>query len=208
VESRTRYAIGGVSTVIASVAVVCAVALTNSVALADSAGVPVRSSGVVVPTPTASGTVAAAPSAVAIATPPAAPEASAAETVPAPDPIAVAAQTLPTEDSQSTAEAAVVEGEASGDWNAVRQWANRNGWDQGRIDAWVERLEQKRAAAVDRPSNAPKVDAGDTSLTKDDGRWAASDSSKTSAKADHRAERQSAKAGFGSKKDQSRDSPD
>ncbi len=35
-ETRTRFAIGGVSTVVASVAVVCAVALTNSVALADS----------------------------------------------------------------------------------------------------------------------------------------------------------------------------
>ncbi len=52
VESRTRYAIGGMSTVIASVAVVCAVALTNSVALADSVGVPVKATPVVVPSPT------------------------------------------------------------------------------------------------------------------------------------------------------------
>src|SRR6478735_2426084 len=54
-DSRTRFAIGGVSTVVASVAVVCAVALTNSVALVDSAGAPAGAQPVVVPTP--SGTI-------------------------------------------------------------------------------------------------------------------------------------------------------
>ena len=37
-ESRTRLAIGGMATVAASVAVVCAVAMTTSVALADVRG--------------------------------------------------------------------------------------------------------------------------------------------------------------------------
>ena len=206
-ESRTRYAIGGMSTVIASVAVVCAVALTNSVALAESRGVPVLSSGIVVPTPASPRNVAVAPSTVTAAAAPVA-EVSVAETVPAPDPIAVAEQALPNTEPQSSAAAALIEGEASGDWGSVRRWADRNGWDQGRIDAWVQRLEQKRTSVKGPPSHAPKVDAGDASLTQDGGRWAASDSPKTSAKADHRAERQSAKPGFGSKKDQSRDSPD
>ena len=49
VESRTRLAIGGMATVAASVAVVCAVAMTNSVALADAAGAPVGADPVVVP---------------------------------------------------------------------------------------------------------------------------------------------------------------
>ena len=41
VDSRTRLAIGGMVTVAASVAVVCVVAMTSSVALADAAGAPV-----------------------------------------------------------------------------------------------------------------------------------------------------------------------
>ena len=192
-ESRTRYAIGGMSTVIASVAVVCAVALTNSVALTDSAGVPVKATPVVVPSPTAASQpveVAQARDAPAVATAPAAPELPAAETVPAPAPIIVTNPPSSAEVSQTTAEAAVAEAETSGTWEPVRQWARRNSWPQARIDAWVQRLEEKRATAASEISTA------------------SDEESKTSARADRSPERQSAESDFGSKKDQSRVSPD
>ena len=48
-EGRTRLAIGGMSTVAASVAVICAVALTNSMSLSDSEGSTVQASRIVVP---------------------------------------------------------------------------------------------------------------------------------------------------------------
>jgi hypothetical protein len=48
-ESRTRLAIGGMATVAASVTVICVVALTNSVALSETAGSPIDAAPVVVP---------------------------------------------------------------------------------------------------------------------------------------------------------------
>jgi len=210
VESRTRFAIGGMSTVVASVAVVCAVALTNSIALADSVGVPIKASPVIVPSPTASAkpVVKAQPVAgPAVAKAPAVPELPAAEIVPAPAPIVVTNPPPPAAVSQPTAEEAVAEAESSGNWDPVRQWAIRNGWTQERIDAWVQRLEEKHAAAQDRVPDAPKAGAGEEWLTDGRDPWAASES-KTSARADENAERQSAKPDVGSKKDQSRDSPD
>lgn len=206
VESRTRYAIGGMSTVIASVAVVCAVALTNSVALADSVGVPVNATPVVVPSPTTHGrsvAVAQSGDAPAAAIAPAGPQLPATETVPAPAPIVVTYPAPSADVLQTTAVAAIAEAESSGTWEPVREWATRNSWSQARIDAWVQRLEEKRTAALDGLSNAPKEDAAQELQGAP-----ASESSKTSARADRSTERQSAEPGFGSKKDQSRDSPD
>ena len=205
-ESRTRFAIGGMSTVVVSVAVVCAVALTNSVALADSAGVPVKASPVVVPSPTASSEVAPAP----IPETPRVPDATVipdAETVPAPAPIAVTTAEPSDTATQPTSAVALAEAEASGSWEPVRLWANANGWPQGRIDAWVERLEKKSAAAADQASNPPVEPAGTSPNVQSD-QLTASESPKISATADEHAERGSAKPDVGSKKDQSRDSPD
>ena len=66
VEGRTRLALGGMATVAASVAVVCAVAMTTTVALADSAGSPAGARSVIVP---ASATTPVAASATPSPTP-------------------------------------------------------------------------------------------------------------------------------------------
>ena len=206
-ESRTRFAIGGMSTVVVSVAVVCAVALTNSVALADSAGVPVKASPVVVPSPSPSTSrdvarpLASDTTRVAAAT--VIPD---AEMVPAPAPIAVKA-TAASDASRPTSAAALADAQASGSWEPVRLWANANGWPQGRIDAWIQRLESGRLAEVDRVSDPPAGPAENQSGDEGD-RLTASESQKTSANADEHSERGSAKPDVGSKKDQSRDSPD
>ncbi|KQZ83386.1 hypothetical protein ASD56_13950 [Microbacterium sp. Root166] len=74
-EGRARLAIGGAGTVMASIAVVCAVAFTNSVALADSPATPVTAPRITVPS---SGE-----------TSPTRPLADAGQQVPTPAPIAV-----------------------------------------------------------------------------------------------------------------------
>jgi hypothetical protein len=206
VESRTRFAIGGMSTVVASVAVICAVALTNTVALSDSAGVPVKATPVVVPSPSASADVARVPASVA-------PRTSAAlvvpdaEAVPAPAPIAVTT-TAPSATSEPTSAAAVAEAEESGSWEPVRAWANGNGWSQNRIDAWIQRLEEKRPAAADRISDDAAPQPAEIPPADEAGRLTASESPEISAQADEGTERRSAKSDAGSKKTQSRDSPD
>ena len=207
-ESRTRFAIGGVSTVVASVAVVCAVALTNSVALADAAGAPIAAAPIVVPSsPAVAPTVQtqlqqtqARQIASAIETP-------VAEAVPAPAPLVVAYH-VTTQVSRATADKAVAEAEASGSWQPVREWASHNRWSQERIDAWIVRLEAKRQAAQARADDQKKTQGEQSSPSEDGGRLTASESSTDSAKAGHGAQRQAAKSELGSKKDRSRDSPD
>jgi hypothetical protein len=207
VESRTRFAIGGVSTVVASVAVVCAVALTNSVALADVAGAPVAATPIVVPSPSPSArAVAPAQPRVTRVAPTA--ETPAAEAVPAPAPIVVADHAA-TQVSGQTADQAVAEAEASGTWQPVRDWATRNQWSQERIDAWILRLEEKKPAVAEKHAAEQQKIQGETSSPSEDGgRLTASDSPKISAKAGPDAERQAVKPGLGAKKDRSRDSPD
>jgi hypothetical protein len=160
VEGRTRLALGGVATVTASIAVVCAVAMTTSIALADVVGAPVGGRAVVVPasdrsTPTAS----ASPTVVHPQ-----PRAEAPETVPAPEPEDVAAppatqtpvasapaprtsapQSSADEPSGAVEGTLVAEVENSGSWDAVYRWAEARGWSPERIAAWVERLESKLA---------------------------------------------------------------
>jgi hypothetical protein len=206
VESRTRFAIGGVSTVVASVAVVCAVALTNSVALADAAGAPVGAAPIVVPTSSASAravtpTAQAEPKPFASVT-----ETSVAEAVPAPAPIVVADH-VAAQVSQSTAVQAIADAEASGSWQPVRDWAARNHWSQERIDAWVLRLEEKHAKAQERADELKKTQSEQSSSKEDVGLLSTSESPKNSAKAGH-AEHHAAKSWLGTKKDRSRDSPD
>jgi hypothetical protein len=198
-DSRTWFAVGGVSTVAASVAVVCLVALTNAAALADSAGAPVSVGPVVVPTPsggagqhlahpTASPSAPYTPTATAEPLPPVqsrvdavtdATRAGSGTTV-----ASAPAHVIP-----ATAEAALAESRAAGTWDAVREWATSVGWSQGRIDAWVTRLENEVAqtdpGAREPASVAPSL--GTAPAHKNFGRSAGAD--------------------VGSKKDQSRDSP-
>ena len=222
-DSRTRFAIGGVSTVVASVAVVCAVALTNSVALADTAGAPVgrqpdrralavrlRRSG----RPGALGPRRRRPHRR---------RARAAEAVPAPAPHVVATATASSSVRRrpttcrpprrtslpSRAPTAAVAAVRPPDVAAVRDWAARGQWSQARVDAWILRLEEKRAAEQDRAAQSSRQTQSEpSSPSEDGGRMTASDSSKTSAKAGHDAGRQTEKSWLGAKKDRSRDSPD
>jgi hypothetical protein len=151
VESRTRLTLGGMATVAASVAVVCAVAMTTSAALADSpgatVGAPVR-----VPASTATAAASSDVPASEVGTP--APESTAApqtpvtepETVPAPEPedVAVTIQTPdPGEVSAATEDRFVEAAEVTGAWDEAYAWAEERGWPQARIDAWIARLDSK-----------------------------------------------------------------
>jgi hypothetical protein len=207
VESRTRYAIGGVSTVVASVAVVCAVALTNSVAMADAAGAPIAAAPIIVPTSSAAHRAVTTTTDVDVKPVAPATETPVAEAVPAPAPIVVTGNAT-AHTSQPTAERAVAEAEAAGSWQPVRDWAARNRWSQERIDAWILRLEEKQAAAQARVAQQKKTQSEQSSPSEDGGRLTASESPKNSAKAVHGTERQAPKSWLGSKKDRSRDSPD
>jgi hypothetical protein len=149
VDSRTRLAIGGMTTVAASIAVVCAVAMTTSAALADSAGATIAARPVVVPTSAASPTPIARPSTVPATPLPAALVPAEPETVPAPEPEDIAgpaeAQTPTAEPSAATEDQLAAEVAASGSWDAVYAWADERGWSQARTEAWIARLDAKMA---------------------------------------------------------------
>jgi hypothetical protein len=199
VDSRTWFAVGGVSTVAASVAVVCLVALTNAAALADSAGAPVSVGPVVVPAPSATAghplahpTVSPTPRSQTPTADPTSPAAdggtdaatTATRGVPGAMVAAAPAHVIP-----ASAEAALVESRAAGTWDAIREWARSVGWSEGRISAWVVRLEQEKAQTDPGPGEPASVAPAKrtTSTHKNSGRSAGAD--------------------LGSKKDQSRDSP-
>jgi hypothetical protein len=148
------------ATATASIAVVCAVAMTTSAALVDAAGVTVDARAVVVPT--ASGTAAASAAPPASPAPPTTPSAGSAapETVPAPEPEDIAAppatspvpsvETAPVGPSPSDAppssaqEAELVAGvEESGSWDVVYAWARERRWSPERTEALIERLESR-----------------------------------------------------------------
>lgn len=170
-EGRTRLAIGGMATVAASVTVICIVALTNSMALSESAGAPVDAAPVVIPAsgttspdagePTPRATPKPTPSPDPVETdtstsPPSSP--GGAEVVPAPEAQVVTpthpapAAEQPAQPSRpstpTTQEEAIAQAAASGSWAPVRDWAERQGWSDGRIDAFIAKLE--RAQGGDR----------------------------------------------------------
>ena len=249
VESRTRLAVGGMSVVAASVAVICAVALTNSVALSDAAGSTIDAAPVVVPASAgdSEGDDAGAAPAPAATTSPVAETRGTrvAEVVPAPAPEVVPASppassphaTDSARPTQSPTEDEVVaEAEATRSWDAARKWAERLGWSQARIDAWIDRLEKARGPlSGDRaPGGHGGADDGGrqglvgsgSSLGQvgDDRRGhgaangnghsskdrpaAAESSHKRPAHAGANADDRSTKPGSGAKKHRSRDSPD
>jgi len=236
-EARTRLAIGGVTTVAASVAVVCAVAITNNVALSETAGSPVEAVRVVVPS---SGIIAAAeydttpapalsdapPSRTPSPQPP-----PPAEIVPAPAPEVIApSRHEPAGESprggqaEPDEKAAVAEARATGSWESVRDWAARLGWSADRIDAWVMKLESAHGSVLDEwkhdrgsGGNDDHREVHDDSAARTGSRENTADMSgrpKTAAPKERpayagaNAERWAEKPGFGAKKDRSRVSPD
>lgn len=187
------------STVFASVAVICAVALTNSVALAESAGTPIEAEPLILPSPQAARNVTHAdrvdpqvPDATAVA--------PTAEPVAAPAPITVTVP--PATPTHTTAQDAVEVAEQTGTWTPVEEWANNQGWSKGRIDAWIKRLEDERGAQGNGEQGRDSSNESGDRLTTSDS------DQKTSVKADTSAERQTVESDLGSKKTQSRVSPD
>lgn len=174
-ESRTRFAIGGVSTVAASVAVICAVALTNSLALSDAAGSPVGAAPLVIPSPSVAEpeeTPEPAPTPKPTSRQIETPKPPVAEVVPAPAPEVV----TPRQDASSAEQPdgaanrpseddVVAEAEASGSWDSAREWAARLGWTKERIDAWIARLEQSRGSL-----SGGQRDDGQKDASQDGGR--------------------------------------
>ncbi|GAA1958410.1 hypothetical protein [Microbacterium deminutum] len=193
------------STVVASVAVVCVVALTNSIALVDTAGSAVNLKPIMVPSGSTTARVTT-PSAVAHpAAPPAAKTPPATPTTPvaaAPvSPVAprtrstpaviVAAPPPAAHVAPPSAEAAVAESRASGSWGPVREWATKVGLTQDRLDEWMRQLQ---------------TEVGGLPSTDERHGWRTSHDSTTSAKADGSTQR-SASTDLGWRKRQSRDSP-
>ena len=168
-EGRTRLALGGMATVAASVAVVCAVAMTTSVALADSAGSPAGAESVVVPASAASAAASATPEASTAPVTPQAP-ADQPETVPAPEPEDVASppivQTQVGEPSAETEDQFVTEVQESGSSDAAYAWAEQRGWSSARIDAWIARLESKAAEKVRKNADSDRLTSSDSGAGK------------------------------------------
>ena len=143
-ESRTRLTLGGMATVAASVAVVCAVAMSTSAALADAPGAP-AGAAVLVPAPAEPVAASAEPARAAEPPAPPQPAQDEPETVPAPEPEDVAAPVQAADESVPTAPAVeqrlLAQAEESGSWADAYAWASAHGWPQGRTDAWIARLE-------------------------------------------------------------------
>ena len=164
-EGRTRLALGGMATVAASVAVVCAVAMTTSVALADSAGSPAGAQSVIVPASAASATPKVSGPPVTPPTP-----TDRAETVPAPAPEDVASppivRTQTREPSAATEDQLVTAVQDSGSWDAAYAWAEQRGWSSSRVDAWIARLESKVAEKVRKNTGSDQLTSNDSGAGK------------------------------------------
>lgn len=202
-DSRTRLAIGGMTTVVASIAVVCAVAMTTSTALADTAGATVNARPVVVPS-SSGASPTPVPTLTAVPVTPAAPAPTAPETVPAPEPEDVAAPpTSPSSSGEPSAEiedALAAEVAASGSWDAVHAWAEMRGWTAERTQAWIARLDAKVA------EGRADEDAG--KLVSPDSLTGNRIDPVLPADADETSERDRSGSSFGSKREQSRVPPD
>jgi hypothetical protein len=147
------------TTVAASIAVVCAVAMTTSTALVDSVGAAVSTRPVVVPTSPA--TPPAASASPAPVTPPAPALPVEAETVPAPEPVEISAPSgddALAEPSTWTEEELAAAVAASGSWDVVYAWTAERGWSPARTEAWIARLEAKIARESIRKDPGQPVD--------------------------------------------------
>lgn len=223
-DARARLVIGGMTTVAASVAVVCTVALTNSVALAESPGSSIASARVLVPAASPAADSASPDPVVAESAPQAAAQ---PEVVEAPAPIVVegtesvgaddsaavadppAPPAPPAPETPASADAAVEASVKAGTWDAVRSWALAHGWSQERIAEWITRLEQERAAAdPDRPGqdDDPKPAAPDAGLVPPSAPAPAPERPANAGSTDRTDSSDSHRGG--AKKDRSRDSPD
>jgi len=167
VDARTGLVIGGMTAVAASVAVVCAVAMTNTAALKDTPATTVAAARILVP---AASSPSATPSPSPVEPAPVVTP-NEAEVVEAPDPTevvpsvpgdstpppaAAAAPPAPAaEKSVGDVDAAIEAARATGTWDSLRAWAAARGWSTGRIDALIERL--VREATADRLTGSAEL---------------------------------------------------
>lgn len=225
-ESRTRLAIGGMATVAASVTVICVVALTNSLALTESAGSPLNAAPVIVPasdseeSASATATPVPTPSATPVATPvdtavetPTTPSTSApaAEVVPAPEAkVVTPARPAPAPSATDTFEAAIAQAKAAGSLEPLRAWAQRRGWSTERIDALLAKLDRQLGdrSGTDGGSHSDGRGGSTTNSGKDDRGSGTDSSGERSANAGANADRWSERPGDGEKKTRWRDSPE
>lgn len=149
-ETRTRFAISGTVTAVASIAVVCAVAMSTTVALADVSGVPVEARAIVVPgaspTPVAADPVVPATVPEPVAAPPVVETET--ETVAAPEPQDVAepqSSTPPGVVRREDQKRIIDSAKKNHSWKEAYAWGQKHGWDRKRVQAWIEYLKTKMA---------------------------------------------------------------
>jgi hypothetical protein len=179
VEARTGLVIGGMTAVAASVAVVTFVALANTLSLAESPGTTVASEQVIVPSSAFS--PSATPRATPAATIPATLPSTEPEVVEAPAPVVVDAPPPTngphTSDAPEVAEVAepaapsdlasvIAAAKATGSWDAVREWALAHGWQGGRLEALLARLDRELADQTQQLKN-PAYEGGDNGDSAD-----------------------------------------
>lgn len=154
-DGRAGLVIGSLSAAAASVAVLTAVALTTSAALADSTGTDVYASGIVVPaspTPTPS----EIPEAVTPVVHTPVEEIPPAQVVDAPPPVIVGGDAGPTgHGAQNSEAAAIAAAAASGSWEPLRAFGATRGWSAERTEAWIERLVTSGRLAGGRGGDGP-----------------------------------------------------
>lgn len=161
---------GGVLTAAATVAVGALVVVSNSVALADRAGVPLAVAPIVIPAP-------AEPPAVPVPQPqPVSAPLPEAVPVPAPEdasapvpqaPVAIpppaAAPVTPVIPEPEPA------AEVSDTLQRAREWAEAQGWDAGSIEAWLAELRAKFQDG--RPLKTPVDETGHPSVPESPSFW-------------------------------------
>jgi hypothetical protein len=175
VEARTGLVIGGVTAVAASIAVVTAVAVANTMALKDSPGTSLASESVVVPSTTSpSASPRATPTATLEAAPPAAAEvveapaplvvqppfesdAPSTSVAPADPPASATAPDAPPPAPATDIDSVIAAAKASGSWDELRAWTKAQGWTTARIDALVSRLERELAEKSPESSNSAEL---------------------------------------------------
>jgi len=167
-DGRTKLAMGGATTLVASIAVVCAVAVTNAAALADTAGAPLSRSSVHLP--------AASPPTPVITAQPVARTTTDPETVPVVDPTVITPVVPPAPAVPPPAPPAPVadQGESqvadaavdSGRRNEALEWARNRAWSEADIQQWAAQLQARidqRAERADRTPSQLPANAGSPS---------------------------------------------
>lgn len=230
-EERTSLIVGGVATLVASAVVICAVALSNTAALAESPGETTGVGISIVPLATTADAVTdqvielvdgasgaandeapAAPDAGSVPTPepvappvesPSTPVAPPVVVKPAPEVVPAPAplDVAPAPTAQEALDAIIDAAEADITGDSVRRWAASQGWPEAKIESWIARLDERRESATE---DRRENATEDRAVQQSSGTVVAEAEQKTTA-GDSGTSRRGDAAGV---KDRSRDSPD